>query len=315
MIKRILLALLLMFVLPVTSQAWDGHDLITYYALRDIPELDEDLVRTDYQYETIDQSVYNPDFQVEYRLGESPKALDVLVTYAPEPDWDMDTELELDSKQALTGGSQGWRHQRYTLFANGWIVLGVADERVEHFYDLALYAHQRGDHYWAVRFLARALHFLQDMGQPFHALPMPVGHFLTRHRLNIGNATVVGENVHYNLEYFVEYFLHQGKEELVDALSGDKFQEIDDVRQAAIDLNLASRSLVLEQYNLVLDIWPELSNPQSQVLHPDEYFVEGKEELLEELWEIIEASIQLTAEYSRGLVIKFLQDTQEIAAH
>ncbi len=306
--KRLILVLFVLLVVSAQAHAWDGHDLITFHSLKEHAGLDIPVVEIGFTYADSDTSEYNPAFLLEFlhEDWEELTAFQVIVDYAQEPDWDLDTGLELHALQILTGGSQGWRHQRYTMLG-GLIALGIAPERAQHFYDLALEAYEQGDIYWAFRFLARSLHYLQDMGQPYHSLPMPVIHFLSKHRLNLTNATIVGENVHYNLEWYVEWRLAQEYEPFVDVLLGTEFVEFATVEQAALDLNREVRQVVEQQYQLTLDVWPDLAIPVKQTLDFDrDPPPQGK--FLDQLHEIIEQTLKRTAEYSRGLIWRFQQD-------
>lgn len=308
--KRQLLGLFVVLLIGLSAQAWDGHDMITTHSLQDIGILQLALTETDYVYGELDQDVYNPAFLLEFRHADLDEvsALEVLSVYSSEPDWDFDNDLDVHWLQALTGGSQGWRHQRYTLLGE-LIVLGEAPQRAQKFYDLALHAHEQDDLYWAFRFLARSLHFVQDMGQPFHALPMPVHHFLTEHRLNLKNATAVAENAHYNLEAYVEYKLEEGYEPFILALTGPEAADVVSIEAAAIELNMKMRELAEDQYFRVMEVWPHLAAPTSITLDFTRDRAQS-EHALAELHEIIKKSLRLTAEYTRGVVQRFLEETR-----
>ncbi len=309
MVRRQLLVLVLVLLVGISAQAWDGHDMITTHSLQDLGVLQLALTETEYVYGELDLDEYNPAFVLEFRHPDLDEvsALEVLSVYSSEPDWDFDNDLDVHWLQALTGGSQGWRHQRYTLLG-GLIVLGEAPQRAQKFYDLALYAHEQGDPYWAFRLLARSLHFVQDMGQPFHALPMPIQHFITEHRLNLTNATTVAENAHYNLEGYVEYKLQEGYEPFILALTGTQAASVVSVEAAAIELNMKMRDLAEDQYYRVMEVWPHLAAPTSITLD----FTRDRpqsEQALAELHDIIKTSLRLTAEYTRGIVQRFLKET------
>ncbi|MBO8126263.1 MAG: hypothetical protein H0Z38_03395 [Firmicutes bacterium] len=302
--------LLLVVLLAPTVLAWDGHDVITYEALKDLKALTayDSIEITPYSYGEYDQSSYNPDFMIEYKLGgfgERVSALEILATYASEPDWDLDTDLELDPKQALTGGSQGWRHQRYTLWG-GLISLGEAPQRAQHFYDLALIAYEKGDLYWAFRFLARSIHYLQDLGQPLHALPLPVSDFIFRHRFNIKAADAVATNVHYSIEEYYDYHLRKGSPSLLRALTGPEVAQINDIVNYAEGENMKARKQAVRMYRLILAIWPELNTAEDVRIPESDYDCTEPQEELNELWKLVQSRLEATAASTRGLVIKFL---------
>ncbi|MBI6546297.1 MAG: hypothetical protein HY692_05850 [Cyanobacteria bacterium NC_groundwater_1444_Ag_S-0.65um_54_12] len=164
------LASLLWFTWPGECAAWQNHDLLMQIILAQEHWL------TGYQQLSVevipasDRSVYNARYlpvYLDHLPGEKQDALEILERYADEPEWGMDTELELSPFQPVMGGSKGYRHQYY-YFAVGIVRIGAAPERVSHFYRLAVTAAREGNWYWAFRQLARSLHYLADMGQPLN---------------------------------------------------------------------------------------------------------------------------------------------------
>ncbi len=126
-----ILLFIILIILTLPVYAWDGHETIAKHALHSLQEdLNQLVKKTPYTYVEVDSGPYNSKFILQYKLRERSRitAYDILVTYAQEPDWGLDTNLHLDKRQAMTGGSMGWRHQRYTLFSD-LIVLGVAPQR------------------------------------------------------------------------------------------------------------------------------------------------------------------------------------------
>jgi hypothetical protein len=110
----------------------------------------------------------------------------------------MDQDLKLSLFQTLTGGSQGWRHQYYGL---GWLRFGVAPSRAQYFFELAGKAKEKGDLYWTFRYLARAMHYVQDTTQPYHGVPAPTG-LIFKGIGNFGALMGSATNHHYNLEEY-----------------------------------------------------------------------------------------------------------------
>lgn len=107
------------------------------------------------------------------KVGSTTSARQILADFSDEPDWEMDQELQLSWMQGFSGESQGYRHMYYPMFSlhvpMGFWPQGATPERAQHFYDLAKIAFANEDTYWGFRFLARALHYEQDMAQPYHA--------------------------------------------------------------------------------------------------------------------------------------------------
>lgn len=193
---------ILIFFSSLNSWAWNRHNILTEVILQDVELLDKynHIKVTPYIYQ--DDSL-NPNFEILYknpdprqafippsqyvyididttikygfkgeRLDRVTSARDILIDYSDEPDWGMDQNLELGFSQKLMGGSQGYRHMYYRggSFHFPKIILpqGEAPNRVKHFYELAKNAFYEGDLYWGFRFLARALHYIQDLAQPYH---------------------------------------------------------------------------------------------------------------------------------------------------
>ncbi|NLY10524.1 MAG: hypothetical protein GX020_02375 [Firmicutes bacterium] len=311
--RSLVIVVCLWLLIAVTASAWEGHEIITAISLQEIEGLDVILEKTEYTYDDIDQSEYNPEFKIKYIYQDKEyiTALDVLIGYSSEPDWGLDTNLELSKWQSLTGGSQGYRHQRYaTLW--GLVTIGVAPERAQHFYDLALLAYEQGDYYWAYRFLARSLHYLQDMGQPLHALPLPLPQIAFRHKFNIEETTVVASNVHFNLEAFVAHQMREEYDYYTLVLGGDYYDEIEDVNKAAIELNNQVREKAGHQYVLVTMIWPDVLKDEPVTIDHSIKLEHYDRKSMFRLFDIIDETLEETARYSRGLIIKFLEDTGQL---
>jgi hypothetical protein len=151
-----------------------------------------------------DRLEHKKGFHFVEKAGEAPDQevalIDVLAVYADEPDWDMDTyifdedqyrELEYDPAYAMMGdpdkmSSQSFRHMLWPKWNPkhpinslklpvGKVLkkMGVTDDRAAEYVDLARRAKAAGSEYWQARFLANALHYIQDANQPFHAAQIP----------------------------------------------------------------------------------------------------------------------------------------------
>jgi hypothetical protein len=255
------------------ARAWVRHNLITRYALEGVDWLDkyDGITVTPYTYR--DESL-NPDFKLLYtnpdptqvqpppdkftyytlesgekpgfkgaRIGQKISARRILTDYSDEPDWRMDKQLELSPAQALMAGSQGYRHMYYP--ALGWHLpylffpQGAAPERAEHFYGLARQALGRGDLYWVFRFLARAIHYIEDMGQPYHTSQTSL-RFITISS-PISGTTQTTKNYHFAYESYVNYRLQQEAEGLmppdyIPALQQAPAIEVDDTARLLKDM-------------------------------------------------------------------------------
>jgi hypothetical protein len=195
---RLFVSLLVLVLLSPSALSWARHDQMTSEVVRDLGWLDRfDSVKvTEYLYDdpTVNQikiRYYNENpgylgpneffyhalyenvlFFKGAKLGNTTSAKQILSDFSDEPDWELDQNLELSWMQGFSGESQGYRHMYYPRWTfhvpMGFSPQGQTPERVTHFYSMAKSAFESGDTYWGFRFLARALHYVQDMSQPYH---------------------------------------------------------------------------------------------------------------------------------------------------
>jgi hypothetical protein len=189
---------LLVILLSSSVSAWARHGQMTQEVVKDLGWLDRfaNITVTEYVYEdptvnqiriryyNLEQGELGPEdffyhalyedvlFFEGAKLAEQTSAAQVLVDFVDEPDWELDQELDLSWMQAFHGESQGYRHMYYPTWTfhvpMGAYPQGETPERVAHFYSMAKNAFADGDAYWGFRFLARAMHYVQDMAQPYH---------------------------------------------------------------------------------------------------------------------------------------------------
>jgi len=215
----ILIVLLVGLFLASPADAWNSHGACTKIIISDQEWLKayDNITVTPWTYADVDTASVGPNFVLQYiegAPGTVTSAAAILTNYADEPDWKMDQDLNLSPMQALTGGSQGWRHQYYGL---GWLRFGVAPSRAQYFFDLAGKAKEKGDLYWTFRYLARAMHYVQDTTQPYHGIPAPAGLIFK----GMGSfSTFMGSavNHHYNLEEYQGAMIARSSPVLVNAL-------------------------------------------------------------------------------------------------
>ena len=145
----ILLILLALILSSINIFSWNSHYFYTELAIKNndwinnFPKIEV----TPYTYENLDQDEYNPEFVIKYvegGIGKKTKASDILINYSDEADWDLDTELDLNKIQALTGGSQGYRHMYFSAFG-GLLKAGDAPKRANHFFEISKIAFKKGD--------------------------------------------------------------------------------------------------------------------------------------------------------------------------
>jgi hypothetical protein len=213
---RIFLALLFCFI-PKTAWAWGEHHLITHAALSKVTDVtNKSVVVTDFsellsKLEISSPLEFNTKIQIKKQYvfthkfqdepGKTVSAMDVLSNYSDEPDWGMDIELfEADqypeiwkNEYSMMGGkkgtpSQAFRHMYWPAdlthpissfkLPKIFTSMGTAPDRAQVFVGLARQAHAVGEDYWALRFLANSLHYLEDCSSLFHSTQTPTKAFM-----------------------------------------------------------------------------------------------------------------------------------------
>jgi hypothetical protein len=121
--------------------------------------------------------------------GETMPAGEVLATFSDEPDWGMDQNLypiiEYGYGPAPFGAETGKSSQapfHMAFLHESTIVTAMVpdlrrsfmEQRIRVFLALARAAFDHRVRYWGWRFTAWAMHYLQDLTQPYHARPFPV---------------------------------------------------------------------------------------------------------------------------------------------
>lgn len=157
---------------------------------------------------------------------------EVLRTYSDEPDWGMDRDLWSHPEYGYgaepygkpTGvSSQAAFHMKFAH--EPWLVRtfvpsladGMPIERLELFTRLARFAFRTGHDYWGWRFGAWALHYVQDLTQPYHTRAFPgagagyyLRYILSFHKAEMkARATQLVENRHLLYEDFAAYSLQR----------------------------------------------------------------------------------------------------------
>ncbi len=170
----------------------DGHDVLTYNCLNlNSDFFSEEVTIIPYTYGAFDPGPYNQsmsafedylgkpylsdsdgELHVDFFDNRSPidgkaPAWQIITVYSYEPDFGMDRELILSPMQKLMGSSASWRHEEYRILFR----FGEVTKRFLHFDRMSQLAMSKNDKYWALRFAARAIHYLEDNGTPYHTSP------------------------------------------------------------------------------------------------------------------------------------------------
>ena len=269
-----LVLLFILFSHPEGAWGWARHNVLSQLILEDPPEW----IRAHRQI-TVTENTYrvgsiNPKFELRYHapvdsrypflpvgfvsccrypdrkygfrgvpVGKSVSAVRVLIDFSDEPDWGMDDGVEEGPVVEFMGGSQGYRHMYYPAgtFHLPYLFLpqGEAPARAELFYQFAREAFSKGDVYWGFRFLARGMHYIEDLANPFHTVQIS-SRFLVKKSLYEGTVQSV-KNYHFAYEDYVAHVLVQalrgkGRQEILASIREAETREITDTREAAREL-------------------------------------------------------------------------------
>ncbi|WGL59272.1 hypothetical protein QEJ31_12140 [Pigmentibacter sp. JX0631] len=127
--------------------------------------------------------------------GETVNSLAVLATASDEPDYGSDIHLFDDNEKEFNYkfqfGTQpfgnpnfaissqapfhmGFYHEASLVYnVAGYLKKTYAEYRIKLYIELSQLAFQSGHAYWGLRFLGWALHYIQDLTQPYHNTPLP----------------------------------------------------------------------------------------------------------------------------------------------
>ena len=240
----IFLALILILGKGDILFGWDRHNLLTQIILKNPPDWVRIFRQVKVNKSTYEIQSLNPKFKLIYTIPEKSRypslpsefvsyarnsdqkygfqgapvgatisALQILVDFADEPDWDMDTNVETGQAVDFMGGSQGFRHMYYPAgtfhIPNPFMPQGKAPERAELFYEYAREAFSQGDYYWGFRFLARAVHYLEDLANPFHTVQISTK-FIMKDDFFQGTVQAT-KNYHFAYEDYVAYLMTQAE--------------------------------------------------------------------------------------------------------
>lgn len=295
------------------AHAWGDHRQLTREILGDVSWLSNPEFRqievTPYRYADAERSAYPTNFKpiyVDRLIGEKTTAREILLRYVDEPDWGMDEGLQLSPLQGLAGGSKGYRHQRY-YYLGGVLRVGDAHGRAAEFYRLTKLAFGQGDTYWGFRFLARSLHYLQDMGQPLHTRP-----FRTRQLLGTGlNATkvsILAANYHHYYEAWVADRLEKqqrsGSGNLVKAIRDADAGTIASVKDASKALSAYSHKNAGRLLDASEAYWPRKVKQTESIVPIDARLLDPPQppQGWDTLNQLTENALHVTAKVAKGFL-------------
>lgn len=200
---RVSLYIVSLSISASSAIAWEKHQLIMPWVLNTLPESEkatlelilhvpsEEAQGNIYQ-DLVQKLVLNSEARAlpPLKSGISVKDL-FLAETVDEPDFGMDQNLPENAdplgERKFMGGtkgttSQGFRH----MYFGGWKLshpittfqipvkaMGQSPFRVEMLMNASLELKKKGEIGWSLRVLGWAMHYIQDLAQPFHSVQIP----------------------------------------------------------------------------------------------------------------------------------------------
>lgn len=204
---------------------------------------------------------------IQIKEGEKVTPLDVIASASDEPDYGLDLGLWEDNgtsygqrygfgkepfgNPALEYATQapfhiGFFHESpIILAAAGFLKRTYPEYRIHMYQSLADHAFRSGHDYWGWRFAGWALHYIQDLTQPYHASVLPglsVPRMLWINALDLAGAPTAKREVitllsnrHAALENYQYYRMHSAY-----AMNNESDELLSAVRQTSYERNIAA---------------------------------------------------------------------------
>ncbi len=252
------------------------------------------------------------------------RAREVLETYSDEPDWGMDQDLfamtEYGYGPCPFGPDSGPSSQapfHMALLNENPVLTAVIprikrtfiEERIRVFFALARLAFNARVDYWGWRFGAWAMHYLQDLTQPYHAkaLPFPLWKILIR-AVGAGGFTKLAEkdknllrNRHVIFEAAVHFVINDAfknwmNHPMITALAGDGDANTGTLGSVIREIAGYAASIARATDQAIIDLMqePRIQDPS--------YFL-GDDELYRIDEELPQAGYKRPNEYERFIIL------------
>lgn len=214
----------------------------------------------------------------------------LLIKHSIDPDCGLDTNINRGFLQKFMGGSQGYRHLYYPMWTLKFPLLflpqGIAPFRADKFFELAKARFKNGNIGEALLFIAWALHYIEDLSQPYHTCQTSwdfiKGAFtlsaMIRYTKNFHRAY---EDAIYLL--MIEELNGTRNYELLEALKHPVKVDGEDVEALAINIAKMSSQLCKDLFRASYLLWGKKLKVKKPIrLKPAEILdLEGKEEFNE----------------------------------
>ncbi len=314
-------------IFEAVTFAWSGHEAYTYLVVSSLNiEKDKLISITPYTYKETRlynaKYYYTDDFSGQRRFFDDfgdgvfppdPSPVDdkipvwqILTIYAQFPDFGMDEGLNLSPLQSMIGNSQGVRHMRYKL---GVIEAFEGDKSFLYFVDMSKQAFSKGDEYWGYRFLSYALHYMEDLFQPYHESP---GTFWEVMRGLFDKRTMkMLNNAHYTYDNYLLYLIYYSKykdeiRELIEKTPG---------RHVSSNYEKLINEVMMYGYSKFPQVHSELKKAFSEIIYermPDMADFKELEESgkLDGLYKVTKDIIVVMTSTIKGFLLEYTKNHQ-----
>jgi len=304
--------------------AWSAHETLTYLVVKScLPNADDLVEITPYSYE--EKRIYNterlilddvcgrfmanfiPSWARFYPPDPAPidgkvPVWQVLTVYSVEPDLGMDEGLNLSPLQSIIGNSQGVRHMKYKLLFFDFF---EGSESFLYFVEMSKQAFGRNDRYWGYRFLARAIHHLEDLSMPYHNAPGRLGEVLESLLWNREKGMELAYR-HFSYDDYLAYLLYLEDEEVISSIVESQPKRARNMRE----LIQRVRLLGLRNLEAVDRIFSSVYSGLDRTLSWNDF--EASSEQLKELKSITKLIMKEFSGYLKGFLLDFLTQVGEI---
>lgn len=309
----------------VMTFGWSAHEVLTYLLVKDFLPNSEKLIQiTKYDYS--EKRIYNMEYlRLDDYCGEfikscalrdtcylppDPKPVDgkvpvwqIMMVYSVEPDLGMDEGLQLSPLQNIIGNSQGVRHMKYNLAIFEFF---EGSQSFYYFVDMSRQAFKKGDEYWGYRFLARALHYLEDLSMPYHNTP---GTFFDTLRAFFDKQTAQFlSNSHYSYDEYLAYLLYEYDQDIVDAIKKAQPENSRYLRQLIQKVRWLGLSNIDNVDRQLKAVYGDLLNERALTI--SDYAARK-----DELQSLKQTTVNIISRFSalaRGFLLSFLKEVGQI---
>ncbi|QAV33138.1 hypothetical protein SAMN04488510_10544 [Fervidobacterium changbaicum] len=328
-LTRVVVFLIIFLMFSQSLFSWGSHDIFTFLVATSIPNFDYQKLVEIRDYDYVENRRYNTEKYVTYDLvahGKAKITFDsdllkvsgveliqyqlvqdgklpvwaIFYVYSRFPDNGMDFVEESGIVNAILGDTQANRHAylKVTFFE-----YMEGDKSFLHFIKMSKEAFRKGDEYWGYRFLSYALHYLEDLMQPYHVRPGTVPELIQF--LFDPKMRVFLRNAHSTYDDYMTFLLTRSKYK-------EEFYKL--IREAKpLTLPVSDEQLIYEailfSYSMFFDVHDEVKKAFGEILYNRRAMMEDFEKAEEDgklarLYELTKKLASVLASLCKGVILK-----------